>query len=438
MSNLKTLFYYIKPHHACFNQAKKEAVMAKLMKNGITAIARNYFFWKRQGNAADLSISRDFGIDITQEDYDKKTGELAGRDWFNYSANRFSAVEIYGNVRRVKTPELHSKIAQKIARDSSGDWRSYWALQKAFKQGKITTRPKIPNYNKGLYATVPYVKGMLRVPDLKNKIVKPTTWSSGFELPSYVVPSSVQSARLIPISKDLFRFEVLYECEWGNDTRKKLNSEELTVGIDLGLSNLMTVVYSDYRPGHIVSGAPVIGVLQSCNYKVDRMSGFYKSEDNNRLRNGGEKTRDRNYSFLNNVRDKTRRTVKSYYTAVTNRLVEEFCEAGVDRVVVGWSDGFKKSMNTGKLNNRKFMGVPHRLIVDDLKRKCVEVGIDFVETEESYTSKSSFFDNDILPVYEKSNGAKYSFSGRRVSRGLYRTALGYCVSADMNGAFLIL
>ena len=58
--------------------------------------------------------------------------------------------------------------------------------------------------------------------------------------------------------------------------------------------------------------------------------------------------------------------------------------------------------------------------------------------EESYTSQASFFDNDSVPTYNSRNPVKYTFSGRRVNRGLYKTATGTKVNADINGALNIL
>jgi len=72
-----------------------------------------------------------------------------------------------------------------------------------------------------------------------------------------------------------------------------------------------------------------------------------------------------------------------------------------------------------------------------LRYKGEEVGLDVVETEEAYTSRSSFFDDDPLFKHnEKPTG--FEFSGRRVSRGLYETKSGDLVNADVNGAYNIL
>ena len=58
--------------------------------------------------------------------------------------------------------------------------------------------------------------------------------------------------------------------------------------------------------------------------------------------------------------------------------------------------------------------------------------------EESYTSKTSFFDGDEIPIYGKENPQEYIFSGRRIKRGLYQTNAGKLINADCNGALNIL
>lgn len=63
--------------------------------------------------------------------------------------------------------------------------------------------------------------------------------------------------------------------------------------------------------------------------------------------------------------------------------------------------------------------------------KCELVGINVVTTEESYTSKTSFLDGEEPVKHE-------SYAGRRVKRGLFRSALGRVINADLNGAYQII
>src|SRR6266849_7638813 len=69
-----------------------------------------------------------------------------------------------------------------------------------------------------------------------------------------------------------------------------------------------------------------------------------------------------------------------------------------------------------------------------LTYKAELVGIRVEITEESYTSKASFLDLDPLPVRSSNDDTTYTFSGKRVKRGLYRAANGRYINADCNGS----
>lgn len=66
------------------------------------------------------------------------------------------------------------------------------------------------------------------------------------------------------------------------------------------------------------------------------------------------------------------------------------------------------------------------------------MGIPVADREESYTSKASLLDLDTIPTYRKGNTQAYTFSGKRVHRGLYKTNSGCVINADINGAGNIL
>ncbi len=84
------------------------------------------------------------------------------------------------------------------------------------------------------------------------------------------------------------------------------------------------------------------------------------------------------------------------------------------------------------------MQILHGQLREKLAYLCELYGINYVEKEESYTSKASFFDNDEMPTYNADNPQKYQFSGTRITRGQYRTSTGYIFNADVNGALNIL
>ncbi|MGB5768608.1 MAG: RNA-guided endonuclease TnpB family protein, partial [Crocosphaera sp.] len=77
-------------------------------------------------------------------------------------------------------------------------------------------------------------------------------------------------------------------------------------------------------------------------------------------------------------------------------------------------------------------------LIQMLSYKAEMVGIKVILTEESYTSKASFMDNDSLPVYKKGQKNQVTFSGKRVKRGLYRTRNRKLLNADVNGSLNIM
>jgi len=77
--------------------------------------------------------------------------------------------------------------------------------------------------------------------------------------------------------------------------------------------------------------------------------------------------------------------------------------------------------------------VPTYLLLEKIKYKAAIAGIDITFTEESYTSKASFYDRDPLPKYGE---PVPEFSGCRKHRGLY-VANGFAVNADVNGSLNI-
>jgi IS605 OrfB family transposase len=102
-------------------------------------------------------------------------------------------------------------------------------------------------------------------------------------------------------------------------------------------------------------------------------------------------------------------------------------------VIFGWNPGMKNAINLGSKTHQNFVQIPTGRLKNRIALLCEKYGIKFVETEESYTSKASFVDLDLLPkLCEKPEG--WQASGKRVQRGLYRTLEGLLINADCNAA----
>ena len=119
-----------------------------------------------------------------------------------------------------------------------------------------------------------------------------------------------------------------------------------------------------------------------------------------------------------------------------SRLVINYCLAyDVGHIVIGVNQEWKQEVNLGKRNNQNFVMLPHRKFVEMIRYKAEDYGIRVTVREESYTSKASALDFDEMPTFDKKeSGAKPVFSGRRIKRGLYRSAKGQLINADINAA----
>ncbi|PHV61506.1 IS200/IS605 family accessory protein TnpB-related protein, partial [Cyanobacterium aponinum] len=141
--------------------------------------------------------------------------------------------------------------------------------------------------------------------------------------------------------------------------------------------------------------------------------------------------------FLDEITHKRNCQVKDSINKYARFIINYCLNNRIGDIVFGWGQGVKSNANLGKRNNQNFVQLPTVRLKNRIKELADEVGIRFTETEESYTSKSSFLDNDLLPKYGE-KPREYKFSGKRINRGLYKTAKSYLINADCNGAINIL
>lgn len=105
-------------------------------------------------------------------------------------------------------------------------------------------------------------------------------------------------------------------------------------------------------------------------------------------------------------------------------------ENQIDTLVVGHNDEWKQKVKLKRVNNQNFTYIPYDMLIKQLAYKCEHVGIRLIETEESYTSGTSFLDGELprKENYDKS---------RRVKRGLFQSGQGL-MNSDVNGSLQII
>ena len=315
---------------------------------------------------------------------------------------------------------LHSQAAQQTLRSVTESFASYKKLIKAYKR-EIADRPRIPNYRKkGGLATVSYPRQALKLKDNQVKVPLGRTFKRWFGLDSFLIPmpsnldfDSLKELRILPRNK-CFYFEFIYEKEID---KPQLNSDNCLL-IDPGLNNWLTCV-TNVDTSFIIDGKHIKSMNRWYNKQVsvlkeNKPQGFWSNR-------------------LAKITEKRNRQMRDGINKAAKIVINHCLENNIGTIVFGWNKRNKDSINIGKKNNSEFVPIPTARLKKRIEQMCLEYGLRFVETEESYTSKASFLDGDYLPkIGEKPKDWKPS--GRRTKRGLYRTANNWYINADCNRA----
>ncbi|MCL4325718.1 MAG: IS200/IS605 family accessory protein TnpB-related protein, partial [Candidatus Thermoplasmatota archaeon] len=123
--------------------------------------------------------------------------------------------------------------------------------------------------------------------------------------------------------------------------------------------------------------------------------------------------------------------IKNFMHKTSRPIINYAIKSKVDTIVIGHNDGWKQNTNLGKINNQKFVQIPFNKLIQQIEYKAEEQGINVVVQEESHTSKCSFLDNESIEHYD-------NYIGKRISRGIFRSADGILINADLNGAYNII
>ena len=115
-----------------------------------------------------------------------------------------------------------------------------------------------------------------------------------------------------------------------------------------------------------------------------------------------------------------------------SREVINYCMGlNIDTIVIGLNKEWKQESKINKVANQTFTQIPYDSFISKIKYKAENVGIGVIVNEESYTSGTSFLDNE-LPIKENYN------KSRRIKRGLFVSNNGIKINADLNGAYQII
>ena len=307
--------------------------------------------------------------------------------------------------------ECGSQAAQKTIQMLDKAWKSFLVSIKDYSKNpiKYLGKPKIPKYLK---------KDGRQVFSLKNIqcTLKDGLFRISFKpFKGYTVRTHAKG-RLIQcrfVPKGLYYvMEIVYEIEVPDIPK---NSDRI-VAIDIGINNFITMVNNISENPIAVKG----GIIKSINQ-------FYNKQKAN-IQSELKKVNDKDWSKKLQKLTNRRYEMIKYQMHCISKYVVDWCVLyGIDTLVVGHNNEWKQK----KQGMQNFTYIPYELFIKILSYKCENNGIRFIENEESYTSGTSFLDNEdpIKENYRKE---------RRVYRGLFIADCGKKINADVNGAYQIM
>lgn len=273
------------------------------------------------------------------------------------------------------------------------------------------------------------------------------------KLPKYLKPNG-RYIWMIPnnscILKDdgtiHFRIKKLQCCEWKTNTKGRLIqvrfvpkgscyvmeiitevevsdvkdvSSKNIASIDLGVNNFVTMTNNIGLQPIIINGKGIKSINQFYNKRVAKLKSELQRCNNKHWSNQLEEMSFKRYNRIKN------------FMHHTSKYIVKYCkDNNIDTLTCGLNKEWKQNCNLNKKINQNFIGIPYDMLINQLEYKCQDYGIKFITTDESYTSGTSFLDNE-LPIkdnYDKS---------RRIKRGLFQSNKGL-INSDVNGSLQIM
>ncbi|WAN69311.1 transposase [Moorena producens JHB] len=332
--------------------------------------------------------------------------------------------------KSITAKSLPSTPAQQTLLSVAEAFKSYKGLKELWFKGQLAAKPAPPKYLKGSKLfKVAYPNSGGQKPKIKDRklifslglTVKRWFGINNFSLsfPSNLEGRKIKEWTILP-KNGAFYLEASYEIPDQTPVNQGTNE---ALSIDLGTSSNLAACVDTLGNSFLIDSRAMKSYNQYWNKQVatrkeGKPQGYWDK-------------------WLDRVTRKRNHRVRDGFNKAARLIINHCLSNGINTVVLGWNEGFKTNPNMGRLNNQQFVQIPLGKLKDRLSQLCDLYKIKLVLTEEAYTSKASYLDGDSLPKFgHKPDGWKAS--GRRVKRGLYKSANNSIVNADLNGSANIL
>ena len=306
-----------------------------------------------------------------------------------------------------------SQPANCVLRKLYKNWKSFFVAIKDYSKNpqKYLGKPKIPKYLKSNGRFVWEIPNNSCYIDGKNlrfriKILQKYNWKTKAK-------GRLLQVRFVPMGS-CYIMEIVTEIK--NEVEFHLPNK--IISIDLGVDNFATVTNNIGLQPIIINGKQIKSINQFYNKRKSEI------QSNLMLRNKVKTSKK-----LEVICFKRYQRIKNYIHNASRYIINYCLENNIDTLVCGKNDLWKQNTQKKKVG-QNFQYIPYNLFIQQLKYKCEENGINFYLTEESYTSGTSFLDNE-SPCKENYN------KSRRIKRDLFQSKNGL-INSDVNGSLQIM
>lgn len=313
-----------------------------------------------------------------------------------------------------------AQSAQQILRLLDTNWKSFFKSIKDWSKNKdkYSGKPKLPKYKPKDGKVVLFVTNQ-QVKQKENLYHFPKSFQ-GFTIKPRCVTlpnfEKLNQIRVVP-QDQVFCVEIVYSV-FIEDTLLPDNGRYMS--IDLGLDNLATVVTNTGLNPIIVNGKG----LKSHNQYYNKKQAHYQKV--------AKQMNNKNYTnCLHQLTQKRNFKIEDSLHKISRYIVDTALSNEITTIVIGNNKDWKQSVSLGKKTNQAFVQLPHQKLIEKIVYKAHACGIQVLLTEESYTSGTSFLDNE-PPQKEFYNKI------RRIYRGLFVSNKGVKINADVNAAYQIM
>ncbi|CAG9612376.1 IS200/IS605 family transposase ISBth14 [Bacillus rhizoplanae] len=320
---------------------------------------------------------------------------------------------------------LPAQTNQAVMKKLYQNWKSFFASIKAYKKHPsiFTGRPRIPKYIKSSLKEIVFTNQVCKLQDKYIRFPKTSIKLNIGKLFGYI-----EKLKEVRVSPAYGKFKVEIVTEQSKPASEHIDNNRY-MSIDLGINNIATIITNTGATPVLVKGNVIKSMNQYYNKQKAHLLGI--------LRHGKEPKEGLHTSrCLERLHEKRFLKIKDLFHKISYHIVQFAIQHEISMIVIGKNAAWKQNSEMGKQQNQSFCHIPHNLLIEMITYKAKRKGITVQVVEESYTSKASFLDNDAIPIYGEEDIP--AFSGKRITRGLYRTKEKKLLNADVNGSYNIL